>query len=420
MGKHLAIAVVNAVAAAELNRRNAELEKEVGERIRQVIIAKEEWLQTIDGIREPILMVGAGYLVRRANRAVSVRSSVSVTALPGRRCFELMFDRKEPCEGCALERALDGEVLETELKIGDESFEVSQSPIVTAPGEKGSFAVCTYRDVTAARAMEEQLRATERLAVVGGLAGGMAHEINNPLGFVDSNLASLESYMTDAIAVARRWVGSAPAQGPEEASAAADLSFIEETGQEMSQVIEECHEGVARVARIVKALGVFSDDGARPAAAVSVIKALEHAASEERPDFPGAEMSIEGPGDLQVLGDRMQLVRVLRAVLRNAFQAGGPTRVQIYQLGALVRVEIRDEGPGVPPEIRGHEFEPFVTSRRVGVGKGLGLGLSVAHTLVSSMGGKIGIEPGESRGTLASIELPIATTVGAENQHAIS
>ncbi len=234
--------------------------------------------------------------------------------------------------------------------------------------------------------MEGQLLLADRMASIGTLAAGVAHEINNPLAFV---LANLEF----AIRELRR-SGIAP---------------------EVVAALEEAREGGSRVREIVRDLKTFSraDDAAREPLDVGRVlrSALSLASSEIR---ARARLEVQLAQTPPVLASEHRLGQVLLNLLVNAAQSipdGEPSRHLVRaSTGVLpdgrVRVSIADDGAGIPPEIRGRIFDPFFTTKPIGVGTGLGL--SICHGIVVSLGGEITVESEVGRGSTFAVLLPAA------------
>jgi len=419
LAQHVGIALNHTRAAEALRatavaarKRSADMETLVQERTAVLMRAKQEWEQTFDAIDEPLAVLD-GFTVRRANRAYANRAKVPVTEVVGRTCYSLL-GKSAPCAGCPLARAPRSLRGELELVEGQRS---ALSGFVLRDGG----VVVHYRDVTAQRALEAKLRDTDRLAVVGQLAAGAAHEINNPLGFVTSNLATLEGYLEDLAGIANRVdLAGALASSGKAAEAAALLvrareaadDGVEQTVEEASQLIAESRSGLARVANIVRALKELAKQqlqaGAEP---VPLDIALELAVRTVGGGHPEVEVAWGGRASSPVRGHALELQHAIEAVLENALQAaeagGGKVEVGTEHLGEEARITIADDGPGIDPAIRERVFEPFFTTR--GIGGGVGLGLTAAYGIVTRHGGRIDLMPRVGGGTVAVIALPASS-----------
>ncbi|MBI3185381.1 MAG: GAF domain-containing protein [Myxococcales bacterium] len=392
---HVAIAVHNAQITAELRRAqegllaaNAELERKVEERTRQIARAREEWMRTIDAIADPIAVID-GFRIRRANRAYAARVGLPVTQLAGSSCHEVYAKRATPCPGCPLAAKSSG-VTHGEVRVGSGcAYQVSTHRLSEEPAEPA--VVVHYRDLTAQRKLEEKQREAERMAAVAQLAAGAAHEINNPLAFLTSNLNTLRQVMAEA----REGLtgGGRPA---------VDLEAVEEG----EQMLEESLEGAQRVREIVRSLGelakphVGSDQSC---SANDSVTRVVRAVFGDRAEAVVLDLQATGPAKLAPL----ELDQVLTQLLKNARQAvKGAERVHVRtrRSGEEVLIEVADEGCGIAPEHLPRIFEPFFTTR--GVGRGLGLGLTAAYGIVRRSGGEIEVRSEPGRGSTFVVRLP--------------
>jgi PAS domain S-box-containing protein len=268
--------------------------------------------------------------------------------------------------------------------------------IVAVRDSQGRFLgyIGVNRDVTERRRAEAELkRASERLAVadrmasVGTLAAGVAHEINNPLAYVISNLSS-------ASEVAAALPGGAA---------------------ELQEALREAREGAERVRRIVGELRTFSrpDEAAR--GPLDVRRVLDAAVNLARHEIRHRAQVVKRYEDVPpVDANESRLAQAFLNLIVNAAQAIPEGRADANQivLGARladgrVRVEVSDTGVGIAPEHLGRIFDPFYTTKPVGVGTGLGL--SICHGIVASLGGEIRVESAPGKGSTFTVVLPAST-----------
>jgi two-component system, NtrC family, sensor kinase len=226
---------------------------------------------------------------------------------------------------------------------------------------------------------------------VGTLAAGVAHEINNPLAFVLSNLSFLKE---ECQLLAR--------------------DIPRERLREMEDVLRETRQGAERVRHIVRDLRTLSRDEGEHLSEVDVCEVIESSLGLVRNELRHRARVVK---DLEpvpkVRASEGRLGQVLLNLLINALHAlpsGMPNqnevRVRVRALSGQVVIEVRDTGCGISPEVRDRIFDPFFTTKPVGMGTGLGL--SICHGIVTSLGGEISVESELGRGSTFRIALPVA------------
>lgn len=279
-------------------------------------------------------------------------------------------------------------------------------------------------------AARERLLQTEKLAAIGQLAAGVAHEINNPIGFVHSNLGSLEGYVDDLLRIIdfyERTTGQAagsslPLDEIESLRRRLDLDFLR---QDVRALLAETREGIARVRKIVQDL----KDLARPGAEDEWQWADLHRGLESTLNIVGNELRYKARivRDYGALPEieclPAQLNQVFMNLLVNAAHAierEGTITVRTRLEAAAVRIEIEDDGRGIPAEHLPHIFEPFFTTKPAG--RGTGLGLALSRDIAHKHGGRIEVDSTLGRGTTFRVTLPLRqsarTAEGKEEQHA--
>lgn len=262
--------------------------------------------------------------------------------------------------------------------------------------ETGAEALVLIRDVSAQRHTERKLAISERMASLGTLAAGVAHEINNPLTYVLTGLEELGTGLT------RLERGEPP----------------DTTVAGLRRVLADVRDGAARVRAIVASLRTFSrvdaEVVARPVDASDLFeRAIVMCASELRHRATLVRDLRPVP---PVLADPSRLVQVLVNLLMNALQALGPgdpagqriTVVTRLDEQGMVALEVHDTGAGIAPDRLKHIFDPFFTTKPPG--QGTGLGLSISHRIVLELGGEIAVDSEPGRGSCFVVRLPPATT----------
>ena len=266
---------------------------------------------------------------------------------------------------------------------------------------------------------QSQLVQTEKLASIGLLAGGVAHEINNPLAAIKSNLGRLKQYVSTLLIVIRASdalgadaAGSTPAWAAlQSLKQEADLPFITD---DVVTLLSECSMSLDRMEKIVRGLRDFSRMDVREAWAFEDIhQVLESALGTVGPQFTTRCKVLKEYGDVEpVQCMRSEICQVFMNLLLNAAQAmkdPGVISIRSGQDKSEAWIEIADTGQGISPADLPHIFDPFFTTRPVG--QGTGLGLAVAYAIVQRHHGRIEVVSASGSGTTARIWLPIAQPV---------
>lgn len=266
---------------------------------------------------------------------------------------------------------------------------------------------------------QSQLVHTEKLASLGTLASGMAHEINNPLAFAMNNVSVLGRDVADLLrllAMFREgWKGleaSQPelAQRIERFEAEVDVAYVCE---HLPRITDATRQGLQRVAKIVENLREFAQLDRPEVALVDVNAALDHSLGMLTGAFAEHRVRVERDYHevplLECAGAPMN--QVFLNLLMNALQAidsarrtEGRVKVATRASADEIVVEVTDNGCGMTPEVVSKVFDPFFTTKPVG--RGTGLGLSMSHGTVSEHGGSIEIESTPGEGSLFRVRLP--------------
>ena len=231
---------------------------------------------------------------------------------------------------------------------------------------------------------QSQLLFADRLATIGQLAAGVVHEINNPLGFLLNNLAHVRRVM---------------AQG---------------RPQDVTQALADADEGAEQVRHIVQDLKLLSCPDEMESGPVEVAKVLRSAVKLAAHEIRHRAEVVESLDEVpRVEGNEVRLCQVFLNLLLNAAHAISPgqperNRIQVSarELGShRVLIEVSDTGCGIPPELLERVFDPFFTTRPVGVGSGLGL--SVSRRIITAHGGELSVESEPGKGTTFRVSLPV-------------
>lgn len=253
-------------------------------------------------------------------------------------------------------------------------------------------ALGTISDVTERNRLKAGLAFADRMASVGTLAAGVAHEMNNPLTYVTANLAHARDVIERSAELR-----------------AAPRGVAEMLG-ELRGALDDAQQGADRVARIVRDLKTFSrDDESRQPVDVRV--ALASALQLARGELKRRASVVEDIGPVPLVdASESRLGQVFLNLLVNAAQSipdGSPERHQIRVStrphDGWVEIAVEDTGCGIPREVLGRIFDPFFTTKPVGTGTGLGL--SICHEIIAAFGGEIGVESEVGQGTRFTVRL---------------
>jgi signal transduction histidine kinase len=260
---------------------------------------------------------------------------------------------------------------------------------------------------------QNQLLQSEKLASIGQLAAGIAHEINNPIGFINSNVGSLERYLKDVFVVLDAYDAAqraAGAQNPECIAVDAlkeqiDFAFLRE---DIFSLMHETRDGVARVAKIVQDLKDFSHVDEAEWQWADLHKGMESTLNVVWNELKYKAEVVKEYGELPAVECLpFQINQVFMNLLVNAAHAiteRGTITLRTGTAGDEVWIEVGDTGSGIAPENLGRIFDPFFTTKPVG--KGTGLGLSLSYGIVQKHHGRIEVTSAPGRGTTFRVVLP--------------
>lgn len=334
-----------------------------------------------DGMRDRISLLGPDFQILRVNRAVVEYHQTTFMKLIGMKCYEAYYQKSSLCERCPVATTIETkQPASSVLKIpeGDMTLRIFSYPLLDDKGQVLSVIEHT-RDITEEQQLQEQLIQSEKLAGIGILASGVAHEINNPLSGIigmaeiileGEDPSNQESYLKDILSCAQRI--SEIVNGLRSYSRMARGKEVDQV--DVNTVLEE---SLKMVHLAIKP------------SSVEVIK-----------QFQPVEKIRANGGEIQ---------QVFTNLITNAFQAmgGGDGKLVLStrSLKDMVEVKVSDNGRGIPEEHLSKIFDPFFTTKSPG--EGTGLGLNIVYRILTKHAGTIEVESKEGAGTTFTVRLPI-------------
>ena len=288
-------------------------------------------------------------------------------------------------------------------------------------------------DITDKLLMERKLQQSQKMASIGQLAAGVAHEINNPTGYVGSNLKTLEGYQTDLRRLIECFIKlknacktafneqntqslSTYIAAVERLEADIDLSFILE---DMQNLICESHEGMQRIKKIVEDLKNFAHPGQDKVQDTDINHCIETTLSMVNNELKYKATVKRDFGAVPIISaNPQQLNQVFTNILVNAAQAiteQGDIYINTRTINSRILIMIQDTGCGISPEHLEKIFDPFFTTKDVG--KGTGLGMNITYNIIKKHGGDIQVLSELGKGTTFKIELPISNKIDGHEAH---
>jgi len=254
----------------------------------------------------------------------------------------------------------------------------------------------------------------EKMVSIGQLAAGVAHEINNPLGFIYSNLQTMDKYVMRFMAMLDFYRDTIPnAAGKDALIAACRLKWeelkLDAVYADVAELTRQSLEGAQRVKKIVSDLKDFSHLDAVGQFQVDLNDEIDKTLNVLTHELPAGTEIVRNYGPLPgFLCKPAFFCQVFLNLLLNAVQArrkGLRLDITTMHVGESIRISFADNGPGIPDEIRNRIFEPFYSTRDVG--SGAGMGLTVAYDIIATYGGTIEVNCPEDGGAVFTITLPI-------------
>lgn len=264
------------------------------------------------------------------------------------------------------------------------------------------------------KSTQRQMVQQEKMATIGLLTAGIAHEINNPIGFISSNTASLDRYCERILKFMKSQQdallsGKTDPQHVEQLQALHNQMKIGRIAKEIPEMIRETMDGIERIKSIVMDLKCFSRTEEAEQKDADLIQCLESTINIAYNELKyKATIKREYSEVPQLRCYPQQLAQVFTNLLVNAAQAidtQGEITVRVWSEGGLIHVSISDTGSGIPEAVREHIFQPFFTTKETG--RGTGLGLSISNEIIKNHGGEIKVESELGKGSTFTVSIPL-------------
>jgi signal transduction histidine kinase len=357
----------------------------------ETAIATQNLLRSLfEHLPAGIYIIDREYRLLEVNHSRAQRAAQPVGALVGQLCYRALFNRTDVCPECRAGATFrNGQVSQrnerwrsSAEKAAEETtdWDINSYPVLDRQGRVVQVILCE-NDITEKRRLEAILAQSEKLAAVGQLAAGVAHEINNPLTAIIANAQILHREL------------------PQESDLQESVDLIARAGARAAQVVrnlldfarkEEYHLGLTDVNETLeKALELVQHD---------LVARGVHLDFAPDPNLP----------PLLASADHLQSVwlNLLLNAIDSLDKSPGQIRIASHKQGDEIHVQVSDNGKGVPSDRLRHIFEPFYTTKAPG--RGTGLGLSVSHRIVKQHGGQIRVESQVGVGSTFTVMIPIS------------
>jgi signal transduction histidine kinase len=263
------------------------------------------------------------------------------------------------------------------------------------------------------RQAQNELVKREKLASIGELSAGVAHEINNPLGFVRSNFSTLRRYVERYQPFFEAYRNLPPPK-PGDLEQIWEEQRIERTLSDIGNLFHETEDGIQRIVSIVSNLKDFSRAGNSVVMDdYSINRGIESTLVIARNEYKYVADIRTEPGDVTTVAcNANEINQVLLTLIVNAAQAikswktdRGTITIRTWQEGSTVCCSVADDGPGISSEVQSRIFEPFFTTKKAG--EGTGLGLSIAYDIiVNRHGGTLRLHSKQGEGATFTLKIP--------------
>lgn len=374
---------------------NHRLHREVEERkqaVNALHSSEREKTAVLNAMTEIVTYLDRDKQIIWANQAAAEGMRLDTTEITGRACQEVWQHPSDLCTTCPITRAIEsGETEEEEVENNDGKTLLSRAYPVKDDNDEVIGIVCIVKDITQKQKQEGELLRTKKLESIGVLAGGIAHDFNNMLTAVMGYIALAQMKL--------------------------------DPKGKTSEFLVDADKAAMRARDLAQKLLTFSKGGEPVKRKAEISKSLSHCIDLT---LSGSNIDHEFicPDDLfPVEFDQTQMEEAFRNILTNAKEAmpdGGHIAVKMENVfigkesllnqrkGNYVRLSFKDQGTGIPGELLEKIFDPYFSTKEMGIQKGMGLGLSITHSIVKKHNGLITVESDLGQGATFNIFLPAA------------
>lgn len=377
LGDQCSVALENAITFERLRQQQKRLQHINNE----LVISRNKLEAFFDGITTPISIQDINYNIVAANYAARRYFEKSAEEIIGSKCYKVFFDRDRPCLECMAQDCLHTKLpftAERQDAKGIITFSLNFYPI-PVPKDSSLIFLEFFQDITKQKTLQEELIQSEKLAGIGTLVSGIAHEINNPLGGI---------------------LGTA------------DLILAEsEEGTTVREYAQDIIRYAQNAADVIKDLMTYSRKNRSASEMINIVNVLENSLKMAMRGIDFRSVTVRknyNQTDL-IQANAIEIQQVLLNLIVNAVQAmngDGVLSLDVKQEDSDIIIVVQDTGKGIEKENIDKVFNPFFTTKEPGVGTGLGL--SIAYHIISKAGGRILLDSEAGKGTTFTIILPAA------------
>lgn len=372
------------------------------------------WDATFDAFPDFIRVQRKDFVITHANKAFSDYLQQDRADLIGQHCYALLYGRKKPCEDCPAQSCVEQkENRYREFFIQkngkDDHIACWTYPVTASSGDINAVVVYA-KSIGKEKQLQQQLLQSEKMASIGQLVAGIAHEINTPLAYINSNLEVMSEFLKGIHSFFAQLEGqefiTQQRERYDELRSYANIGYIlSESGEALGDILE----GVERVRTLVRDLKNFTHASTDELELADINEIVENTLALVRNELKYKVVVKKELGAVpRFRCVPIQISQVLLNLFVNAVQAmpeKGELTITTTTEGADAAIAVQDNGRGIPEQHLSRIFDPFFTTKDVGVGTGLGL--SVSYEIIKRHHGRITVESTVGEGTTFRVYLPL-------------